>query len=624
MVQETQIRVRSRSPESAVATKHTGIVVGGKQTRAIEIFNEDGTESIVVGGSTQTQTDEIKEILGYYTQKDAGSLRLITSNGVFVKALRHCDEVASRVTALGIKSFKRPVIELQHPIVVIGGGLGGIQTMINLQQRGRFDFICYEKLFDFGGHSWMVVANKFTKLQTEKGTYHVSYFLPQSDIPDRFDDVMYKTWPTRDQLLTMFRNQAAEHGLYAKTHFNMCVEKVKTLSWANYALATTPTDKDDDAELMLASAVLAWPGNLCDCRELEFPGEDNFDGYIEYSSFSKVDYMATQGKEVILYGHGAFTIENVRTLVEHRCKKVTVMCRKRNLCGMKMVSWMVGQSEAPIAGHIMLEAFQQIYNLVDFDVWSAFSVKTDANRTFAHVSQKTVFGVTDVYFLAGYYGLMEVMVDEIKRCSHHCAHTKKGKKVPCEVIIKAIGTVPSFKIDKMLGLKELVGFWCNGDQMRPVLCNGMFVEARNFGSFSSGPGFATMVHMINWFMDWPHDFEAARAMLPKQKASDRPAYVPGATHILPAMTSITQNIPALGAEMSGIDALKAYKQRRAHPLGQFLGECKREWEGYIKMFKEYSMVDDRPEPPYPYTEELMQSYIDRSNYVWMKKQGLVQ
>lgn len=42
--------------------------------------------------------------------------------------------------------------------------------------------------------------------------------------------------------------------------------------------------------------------------------------------------------QVILYGHGAFTIENVRTLLEHRCKKVFVMCRKRNLCGMKASS----------------------------------------------------------------------------------------------------------------------------------------------------------------------------------------------------------------------------------------------------------------------------------------------
>jgi len=620
--EEGRIRVRSSSPETALSITHTGIKAGGDSTRTIQVFNEDGTECITIGGASKTKTTEIQDILGYITQKQPESLRLLTSNGCYVKALKHNDE-AGKVTALGIKSFKRAVKQFEHPLAVIGGGLGGIQTMINLQTRGRHDFVCYEKLGDFGGHSWMVVANKFTKLQTEKGTYHVNYLLPGVEVPQTFDGMEYKTWPSRDMLLLMFREQAAQHGLYEKAQFNTAVEKVKVLpGYAQYALAITPTDSDGDAELELASAVLAWPGNLCDCRQLEFAGEDNFGGYIEYSSFSKVDYMMTKGKEVILYGHGAFTIENVRTLLEHRAKKVTVMCRKRNLCGMKMVSWMVGQSEVPVAGHIMLEAFQQIYNLVGFDVWSAFSVKTDANHTFAHISQKTVFGVTDVYFLAGYYGLMEVLVDEIKRLSPQCAHTKKGKKVPCEVIVKAIGTVPSFKIDKMLGLKELVGFWVNGDCLRPVLCNGMFVEARNFGSFSSGPGFATMVVMINWFMDYPEDFELARAMLPKQKAGERPAYVPSATHITPAMMSIQQAIPALAAEMNVVDSLKAQKQKQAHPMREYLAQCKAEWETYIREFKKYGMVDDRPEPAYPYTEEMMQSWIDRSNYIWAKKMGV--
>ncbi|CAE8640506.1 unnamed protein product, partial [Polarella glacialis] len=164
------------------------------------------------------------------------------------------------------------------------------------------------------------------------------------------------------------------------------------------------------------------------------------------------------------------------TLLEHKAKKIYIMCRKRNLCGMKACSWLVGQSEVPIPGTVVMEMFQKMYDLVGFDAWSAFSVKTDAKRSFCHISQKTVFGVTDVYFLAGYYGLMEVVVDEIKRLTHHCVHTKKGRKIEAQVLVKAVGTVPSFQMDKMLGCKELVGVWCNGDCLRPVGCNGMFVE----------------------------------------------------------------------------------------------------------------------------------------------------
>lgn len=624
MVQETALALsspRRRAEQSPRSRVETGIVVGAKATRVVEIYNEDGTECITIGASSGTRTTEVCDILGSFCSVDPGNIRLVIRDVVLPRAQRHTDEVASKVTAVGIKSFKRPVARYPHPIVIIGAGLGGMQTMLNLIARGRTDLICIDKLEDFGGHSWMVVANKFTKLQTEKGTYHVDYLNPEAQVPGFIGEMEYKTWPTRDELLVMFREAALRHKLYDYARFNTSVEKVKSLPGGGYTVQTVPANSDQDGELILASAVMAWPGNLCDLNRIDFPGEEEFGGYIEYASFCKVHYERLEGKELILYGHGAFTIENVRTFVEHKCKKVYVLCRKRNLCGMKVASWLVGSAEMPVSGAILLEIMQKMYDLVGFDVWTAHSVKTDANRTFAHISQKTVFGVTDVYFLAGYYGLMEVVVDEIKRLSHHCAHTKKGRTINCEVLIKAVGTVPSFQIDKMLGLKELVGIWCNGDCLRPVVCNAMFVEARNFGSFSSGPGFATFVYVINWFLDYPADFELCRPGLPKYRAGERPAYVPAATHLLPMMAAISQAVPMLAAQTAAIDALKHMKQRQAHPMRKYLAECRQEWENYIKYFKANGMVDDRPEPPYPYTEQNVQEFIDRSNMAWMKRTG---
>lgn len=230
-------------------------------------------------------------------------------------------------------------------------------------------------------------------------------------------------------------------------------------------------------------------------------------------------------------------------------------------------------------------------------------MKTDEKRSFAHISQKTAFGVTDVYFLAGYYGLMEVLVDEIKRLTDGCAQTKKGKKIKCQVILKAVGVTPDPQIDKMLGLKELVGIWVNGDPLRPVCCNGsssfcpsfkgnfkifkdilrqflrgMFVEAQNFGSFASGPPFAQLARAIRWFVDYPSDFEVIRPILPKlTPTADKPGYVPNATHLLPTFSSFNM-IPMLGAEMAVSNALKHIKQQARHPPKKFIAECKAEWE----------------------------------------------
>jgi len=611
-----------RSPRANYTTVvETGVVCGGKATRTVEILNEDGTECISIGAASTTKTTEVCDVIAAICSLEADKIRLVKRVGSYAVAQTMFEEVASRVTALGIRSFRRPIQQYEHPILIIGAGLGGMQTMLKLKEKGRKDFICLEKLDDFGGHSWMVVANKYTKLQTEKGTYHVDYINSSAECPSFFKDLPYMIWPSRDQLLQMFRVSARKNGLYEHTRFCTSVEKVKPLPGKyRYSVQTVPTDSEEGGELLVGSAVMAWPGNLCDCNLIEFPGEDDFGGYIEYSSFGKMDFTKVKGKDVILYGHGAFTIENVRTLLEHSCKKVHVLCRKRNLCGMKVVSWFVAYSDQPVPGHVLMEAMQKMYDLAGFDAWTAHSVRTDANRSFAHISQKTVFGVTDIYFLAAYYGLMEVVEDEIKRLTHLCAHTKKGKMIECEVILKAVGTKPSFLIDKMLGLKELHGLWVNGDPLRPVVCNGMFVEARNFGSFSSGPGFATMVMTVNWFVDYPGDWEAVRGQLPVSKAGDTPAYVPSTTHLTPMFSILSGLLPMLGAAMGELDQMKTMKQRRAHPIKEYIASCKAEWDCYIRVFKQRGMItDDRPEPAYPYNEAMVEDWMDRTSMFWVQR-----
>ena len=49
--------------------------------------------------------------------------------------------MASYVLASGIKSAGRTKRQYEHPIVVVGAGLGGMQCMMDLQQNGRRDLI---------------------------------------------------------------------------------------------------------------------------------------------------------------------------------------------------------------------------------------------------------------------------------------------------------------------------------------------------------------------------------------------------------------------------------------------------------------------------------------------------
>lgn len=580
--------------------------------RVINLKIEGADEWLAFTGKTCTTVAEIRDLLAEYQGIDAGKVILKKKCATGLQVMKIFDECPSVMVVSGIKSFKKAKKQYEHPIVVVGAGLGGMQCMIDFLENGRKDVICIEKHKDFGGHSWIYVPNKYTKLQTERGTYHVDFLCrPNTAVPQKVNDhTKYPPWPSRDTILLMMREGAKKHGLYEHTMFNCELEKVSPKKGA-YALHWLPSDDDEkDGGLLMAAAVSSWPGFLHLLNIVDYPGEEDFGGYIEYSSFDRVDYTQATGKNVMMHGHGAFSIENVRTLCEHRCKKVYVVCRYRNLSGTKMTSWLVGFLPQPCPGVVLVKSLQRMYDLAGYDLWTESpSVNVDANRTSAMLSQKTIFGVSDPYFLACYYGLAEIVIGEIARLSHHKIHMKNGRKIEAEMIIKATGTMPSFKIQKQLGIKEIVGSWANGDPLRPVNISSKGVQARNFGSFSIGPGLAPSVKMLNWFIDYPEDYEKIRPGLTVNKSGDWPAYVCNATFMMPLFIMVSSTIPELGMLMTEAGDIKSRKHQFSHPLKEFLAECKAEWEMYIKYFKENNMVDDRPDPEYPYTEELMEEML---------------
>lgn len=593
-----------------------------RDPRQILVKLESG-ESFSFGAVKSSSVWEVIEYVGEFIGVDPEKTQMwiLKKDGRGnLHKMQHHEECPHVAYLRGVKSFRKAVAKYDNPIVVIGAGLGGVQCMIDLKRRGRQDILCIEKIEDFGGWSWTYVPNKYTKLQTESGSYYVEYPDPKANPPKFIGKTGHKfgTWPSRDEILMLVREEARARGLDEVTQFKTEVQKiVKKNNY--YALQWTPTyDNEADGGIILAGAVNTWPGFLHDLNTLEFPGEDDFGGYIEYSSFDKFDYTRTTGKRVMMYGHGAFTIENVRTLCEFRAKKIDVVCRRRNLCGTKMTSWLVSHNIAPAPATVILDSFQRMFNLVGYNVWDNDSVTTDKNRSFAFINQGTIFGVTDVYFLAGYYGLMEVTVDEVKRLTFNTVHTKNlSKKIECECIIKAIGTHPSFKIAKQLGLKYVTGFWANGDPLRPVNMGTKNVAAQNYGSFSINPSLAPHIKLSNWFIDHPADYDLIKADLPRKDNWKWPCYVGDPDHFNLSF-SLFPRIPGLQAQINEAGGIKAVKTNYAHPVEDYLAEVKAEWEMYIRYFKEHNMVDDRPEPEYPYTIEIMEEFDRRAEASWSK------
>jgi len=609
---EVDVDYVAKNEQDLPGGKH--FITHSERFRQLELIAEDG-DRLTFMISNNTRTYQVRNTIGAYLATDPRGLEFVAKVGPYWKSQQENSEIPSCVKVKGCKTFSRPRQEYTHPIMIMGAGFGGMVTAMKLLQRGRKDIQMFEKLPDFGGGSWFHIANKSTKLQTEAGSYHLEFFFQELGFPGDMP-----TWPSRDHLLMMFSRGGRKFGLHDHTLFNTKITKIVQKGSNNrgnkwFAVYhETVNVEEPECEVFQAGAALCWPGNLCTHKIDEYPGEDVFGGYIEYASLNMPDYTKVQEKVVVIVGHGAFAIENVRTALEFDCAKMTVVCRRRNITAPKPVSWLVTQHPIPVPGPVMMEALCDGYKLIEWDPWTAYSVTTDAKRSRCRIDQGTMFGVTDVYFAAGYYGLMDVVVGDVKKLTYQCMHLKTGKKVPCEVILKTVGVRGDYETDKILGLKELVGYWVNGDPLYPAITNTLFVQASNFAGFSIGPGLAGEVESILWFVDHPQDFEIIRNMLPKHNKDNsvikgNALYVYSAAHSAATGIMMSQ-VPGLDLSSNIAGALKHTKQRIAHPTEQFLEECISEWEMYVDMcLANPNCRRDKPRPPYPYTKESLERYM---------------
>lgn len=507
--------------------------------------------------------------------------------------------------------------EYEHPIAILGGGMGGLMTGLDFLRHKRENFVILERVESWGGTTWRDVANETTKLQTEKGTYVPEYLDPQAHAPEEM-----KTWPSRDSFLDMCV-ACGEKNLEEHAKFNTSLEKVEVkgdpLDGGYYELSLTT---EDASETLKVSALISCPGVFYNPIDIKWPGRDEFGGYVCHGSYDSIKYEKLKDATVVIVGHGGFTIENVRTCVERKCKKVYVVCRHRHLAGPKMVSWMVSGAAIPIPGPYVVEAFQMMYGLLGVDVWAHPVVNANADRSSAILTQTTTFGVTDIYFLACYYKVCEVINGEVEKLAQGKVVLKDGKEIDCNVVMKCLGSTGATDFDDIIGFKFYQGWWVNGDPLLPVVAPAKGVQAKNFGGFSLAPGYAGQIITNRYFIDFPQKFLGVRDWLPKTTRDEHYEcnYIYKGSHVLATTVILQGQFPDLTAEMGEADKLKAEKHMKAHPLEKHLAECLAEWKMYIKMLKDHGQIPaDAEEVEYPYTKENIEEISERAKKFLMEE-----
>lgn len=608
-------------------------------------------ETMEMPAETATTLQEVAERLAWKLKMGAEEIRFVCKQGSMYRIMYPHEQVARNMTVKGIKSFKRHPHKYKHPQVIIGAGHIGLRMcMFNVERKNK-DFVCFDRMFRVGGTSWMYQANSTSKLQTEYGAYHLDYD-ETSPIPEDFTT----PWPSRNALLDHFQGVSERTGIMPHIRLNTNVKNMEVIEgpkdWSGskhlknlgyeittekmaagrlkYGKLVAMTQAEEDAkteedEVMNACSVCMFPGNLTLPRKEEYKGEDVFGGDIGYAMFNEIDYHKLQGLNVTIVGHGAFAVENIRTCCEFDINQIYMVCRRKNLSCPRVASWITNRTMNPFNNARFMRAMEPMYAMLqrqhgeeEWDPWGYHSVQANEKKTTCQITQKARFGIGDIYFLSIYMGKCECICDPggVKRLTKGEVHLVGGRKLQCSAILKLLGLVGELENDRLLKIRELVGFWVNGDCRRYIVSEPLSVMCSQMGGTSLSPGAYVWGLEGLHFIEYPTDFSAgpeSSGMLPKHKPdltdehSPRPAYVVDARHGTTTAMAVGMFSEAIQEVEQAAGFVKAVRHRLCHPIRKFLAQAKEDWDHYAKKMIEGGFGTDRPYPDYPY------------DHVWVNK-----
>lgn len=604
-------------------TRPPGAMEASTRWLSVKLHIRGSGEELDLPCQQAATAQELAEHLSGKLGIPAGDISFVYKQGPLYKVKYAHDQVSPVMTVRGVKSLKRERAMPQHPRAIIGAGHIGLRMAMFLVERQEFDFIVFDRMNRVGGTSWMYQANSTSKLQTEYGAYHLNYGA-NYELPLDFTT----PWPSRNALLDHFQKHANEQGImpYIRletnikgmnvlpdssgnetSHYELTAEKMEA-GMLEYGRLVGNASSEEVA--ISVHSICMFPGNLTLPRQETYAGEDIFDGDIGYAMFNEIDYHKLQGKDVTIVGHGAFAVENIRTCCEFDVNQIYLVCRRTNLSCPRVASWMANRSLSPLTNARFMKVMEPMYELIGRDPWAYHSVSANSAKTTCQITQKARFGIGDIYFLSIYMGKVEVIIEKgVKRLSQHTVHLESGRKLSCHAILKLLGLVGEMENDRLLKIKEMVGFWVNGDPRRYIVSEPVSVMSTSMGGTSLSPGAYSWSLEGLYFIDFPEDFKKGplgSGMLPRNKVdlsddgTPRPAYVVDARHGTQTAMTIMMYTPGIQQLEANGGAIKAVRYRLCHPISKFLAQAKEDWDYYAKKMLDGGFGKDKPYPEYPY------------------------
>mmetsp|Transcript_52872 Transcript_52872/g.133572 ORF Transcript_52872/g.133572 Transcript_52872/m.133572 type:complete len:635 (+) Transcript_52872:88-1992(+) len=607
-----------------------GVPKGGNRsnsTRTVELKVMGTTETMELPAMICTRVGEVKELLAEKLLVDVEQLAFYYKAGSYVTVQKDWNEIQTKTLVKGVRSFKPQAHTWPHPIGIIGSGYHGLKTGLTYLKDGNSNIVMFDRNDKVGGYCWITGANKTSKLQTEFGSFHVWWGPDFADTgkcggyPDCNRGGKWSIWPGKEELQKHFHYAAEEFGLLPHIRFQCNVSSMDIVgdkeAESRYYNLTVDSLTGGETTQVPVSVMYNYPGSLTRNRIIDYPGEDSFEGEIRYGMNDDTPYEKLRDTNCAILGNGAFAVENARTCIENGSNKVYIVTRRKNLASPRLPCWFVHQGPVPTPGAFVLKMFEPMYEKCGMgDPWKYWSVHSNSDRTLVNIIQNSRFGIGDVTFLMVAWGRLEYVQDTLKRCTRHTLHLTGGRKLTgVTVILKALGLLGDFEVDKLHKMTELVGNFCGGDWRRVLMIDATGMNAANFTTFSTGIGTTGFVIQNKYLHDFPKEFYRMQKLgllsqLPRHKSEldlEKPAYLTDVKFAMSASIIVEGMCPKISMLQARFPEYKYAMYHHAHGLDRTLEVVREEWDRYQKEWEDQGF--DHEYVPYPYTREMVDGWF---------------
>jgi len=395
--------------------------------------------------------------LGGMSLRNQIAMRLnVTLPSAFVVECPDINSMVRHVVGLtGVEEVSAAAAAVQDselPVLVIGAGIGGLSFARQLELAGLpVDVVDIQPA---AGGVWNLHANVDSKLQIDSPAYDFD----STQLPLDKDHRWQLAFPAQPKIHEDCNRIAQE--LKQAVQYQTKVSKVEKTGEQEYKVSFLSNGVTTENRY---SGVVSMTGGLHTPKRHEFPHEASFLGAIAYGIGNDLSREKFNGANVIIVGHGAFALENMRTALENGANHVTILCRRRNLVMSTFCNWLLNSAPGVMSVSDVMEVMRPFYQAtgIEIDDLPSFMFDDAGERV---LDQTTVPPGSDLFFLAQMAGKVSVVVDEIESVNARGVSTKQGQHLSADILLKCLGFSTESRISQLFGEDaDVQGLWINGD-----------------------------------------------------------------------------------------------------------------------------------------------------------------